>query len=408
MSNSTAAVLQLHSSLKTEKRPRVKKPVPVIYHKWNELLIREKNGRFYAVHPRRFSLREASTGKWTLSHYDSRGEYRRLTINGPDCLTAALERAWPIVNGEVVHESTAAFNPLTQPLDEVFEQWLKTLSIRPHTRRDYSKYILILLRYCEFEGVEFLGQLTRARIEAYVQYLRDEREASQNTQRLYLVPVKAMLAWQRLSYPEHFPVNICQGIRTRAANPKRLQRVPLTLKEGLRFLDWLKRHYPDLRPLAAMQLFAGLRVTEAFRLDLCQVDFEKGTVCVEGEVKNAASVRILPVVDIALNALRGLRVKRLGDLHSSLEGYSAQLKRALDMFGRYDLVPMTLRKTIETSALVEWGGPLDLLNRYCGRVPSDIQARHYTVVTQDQWVDLFRAQIVEPLNRKLQELQQAD
>lgn len=321
-------------------------------------------------------------------------------------LTEALDRSLKIIEGKVDPDQPPLFNPLTQNIADVFLMWDESLAVREHTRESYRNHVVRFLNWCEKEGIELLGQLQRTHLLAYARHLIDELDLSRDSQRLGLFPIKSMLKWARSNWPEHIR-DIAEGVRPKASRSHRLARRPPTLLEAIELLESLHaQNRWEVLPGMALQLLCGLRLQEAFALEWGRVDLESGLIEISGAIKNADSARVIPIPEYALRILqRAPRLgKTLGAHFRRWEEYSKRVKFFLDRAGHNSAVGMTLRKTLETSALAEGWGSLEILNRYCGRASNTVQAKHYLCLTTPQWVEVFRTQIIEPLNRRIQEI----
>lgn len=405
-----ANLIELPRSLTKERKAKHRKnPEPVILHKVQGVTLREKEGRFYASNPR-FTLRLIHPGKWTLSAFDSSGVYRRLTLNEAPELDEAVAKSLRIISGDIDPNRPPELNPAIQNLGDFFALWVNQLTVKPSTRVNYEYSIVRFLKWCEEEQLEVLCHLSRTTLANYLAYLANECEMSRNAVRLFCFPVISALRWAALNWPDHVR-DLTLGFKVKGIRKHTLARPVLNLDDSIRFCETLRARMDKALPGVALQCLAGLRVQEAFRLEWSKVDLERGLVEISGEVKNPASARIIPVADYVLDLLKRFRKVSKGrnvlEGFDAWQGYSKRVTHCLNSdLSAFGTVASTLRKTLESSACAKGWGDLTALNRYCGREASGVQGRFYVCLTPSQWVDVFRAQIVEPLNAQISEILQ--
>lgn len=212
-------------------------------------------------------------------------------------------------------------------LDQVRQQIrLRNYSIR--TERVYAEWIK---RFIRFHAYRHPAEMGAAEIEAYLTHLAVKRDVSASTQNqalaallfLYKQVLKQELPWLdkvvRAKRPQHIPVVLTRDEVQRVL--ARLSGVP-----------WL---------VASLLYGAGLRLTEALRLRVKDVEFSRREILVRDGKGQKDRVTVLPGTVIAVLQEHLLKVK---SLHESdlAEG-----------FGRANLPYALARKY--PNAAAEWG-----------------------------------------------------
>lgn len=212
-------------------------------------------------------------------------------------------------------------------LDQVRQQIrLRNYSIR--TERVYAEWIK---RFIRFHAYRHPAEMGAAEIEAYLTHLAVKRDVSASTQNqalaallfLYKQVLKQELPWLdnvvRAKRPQHMPVVLTRDEVQRVL--ARLSGVP-----------WL---------VASLLYGAGLRLTEALRLRVKDVEFSRREILVRDGKGQKDRVTVLPGTVIAVLQEHLLKVK---SLHESdlAEG-----------FGRANLPYALARKY--PNAAAEWG-----------------------------------------------------
>ncbi len=212
-------------------------------------------------------------------------------------------------------------------LDQVRQQIrLRNYSIR--TERVYAEWIK---RFIRFHAYRHPAEMGAAEIEAYLTHLAVKRDVSASTQNqalaallfLYKQVLKQDLPWLdnvvRAKRPQHMPVVLTRDEVQRVL--ARLSGVP-----------WL---------VASLLYGAGLRLTEALRLRVKDVEFSRREILVRDGKGQKDRVTVLPGTVIAVLQEHLLKVK---SLHESdlAEG-----------FGRANLPYALARKY--PNAAAEWG-----------------------------------------------------
>ena len=213
-------------------------------------------------------------------------------------------------------------------LDQVRQQIrLRNYSIR--TERVYAEWIK---RFIRFHAYRHPAEMGAAEIEAYLSHLAVKRDVSASTQNqalaallfLYKQVLKQELPWLdnvvRAKRPQHMPVVLTRDEVQRVL--ARLSGVP-----------WL---------VASLLYGAGLRLTEALRLRVKDVEFSRREILVRDGKGQKDRVTVLPGTVIAVLQEHLLKVKRLHE-RDLAEG-----------FGRANLPYALARKY--PNAAAEWGG----------------------------------------------------
>lgn len=212
-------------------------------------------------------------------------------------------------------------------LDQVRQQIrLRNYSIR--TERVYAEWIK---RFIRFHAYRHPAEMGAAEIEAYLSHLAVKRDVSASTQNqalaallfLYKQVLKQDLPWLdnvvRAKRPQHMPVVLTRDEVQRVL--ARLSGVP-----------WL---------VASLLYGAGLRLTEALRLRVKDVEFSRREILVRDGKGQKDRVTVLPGTVIAVLQEHLLKVKRLHE-RDLAEG-----------FGRANLPYALARKY--PNAAAEWG-----------------------------------------------------
>ena len=212
-------------------------------------------------------------------------------------------------------------------LDQVRQQIrLRNYSIR--TERVYAEWIK---RFIRFHAYRHPSEMGAAEIEAYLTHLAVKRDVSASTQNqalaallfLYKEVLKQELPWLdnvvRAKRPQHMPVVLTRDEVQRVL--ARLSGVP-----------WL---------VASLLYGAGLRLTEALRLRVKDVEFSRREILVRDGKGQKDRVTVLPGTVIAALQEHLLKVKSLHD-RDLTEG-----------FGRANLPYALARKY--PNAAAEWG-----------------------------------------------------
>jgi integrase len=117
----------------------------------------------------------------------------------------------------------------------------------------------------------------------------------ERTIEIYTYPIRAASKKAAQNWPERF-----RDFATGFESPKAeglTEQFTKSLEWVARFVLWL-RDQPEgwkVLPGVALQVFLALRVEETLRLTWDRVDFGKGTILIDGELKNEFSRRILPM-----------------------------------------------------------------------------------------------------------------
>lgn len=212
-------------------------------------------------------------------------------------------------------------------LDQVRQQIrLRNYSIR--TERVYAEWIK---RFIRFHAYRHPAEMGAAEIEAYLTHLAVKRDVSASTQNqalaallfLYKEVLKQELPWLdnvvRAKRPQHMPVVLTRDEVQRVL--ARLSGVP-----------WL---------VASLLYGAGLRLTEALRLRVKDVEFSRREILVRDGKGQKDRVTVLPGTVIAALQEHLLKVKSLHE-RDLAEG-----------FGRANLPYALARKY--PNAATEWG-----------------------------------------------------
>jgi integrase len=219
--------------------------------------------------------------------------------------------------------------------------------------------------------------------------------------------------WAALNWPEEFR-DFAVGFKTprqdrvvryedRGAKPF------LRIAEVVDFVFWLRGQPSGFNILAgiALQGLCSLRVRETLRLTWDKVDIEKGTVTVDGRVKNIHSVRKIPVPRFVLDTLEETPIKgqRVLELLQDQDSYGRSFRRYLGRWRpQFKIEPKGLRRTL-VSEFFEHGWYGDILQMYRGHKPSvsAIDWNHYISYRPEKIQEMFREQVVSKVDALVEE-----
>jgi integrase len=219
-----------------------------------------------------------------------------------------------------------------------------------------------------------------------------------------LAPIRlAAMYWTRQK--PHLYHDITAGVRMPEGKPKGAI-VTLSPAQVPKFLEHVQNLQPSLYPLAALSIYAGLRVYESAHLRACDVDLKAGTIRVTDTEthtpKNKGSYRTLPVGSHALAVLKSAPqpIAKEAALFLTPSGLPWVKKRLDDAWKRFlralDKHNETLeeakrftipegftmrggRRTFSTLAR-KGGANRVLLQCYLGHAAADVLGQHYDAV----------------------------
>lgn len=271
------------------------------------------------------------------------------------------------------------------------QEFFSTLS--PSTAKAYKEDIADFDRW--FEGTndqnvvpEFVTSVDLREYQAHMIAVRGLRPATINRR---LAAIRAWLSWAKgaghvQSLP-HFP--------RRVSEPKRAPRALRKVGEA-RFLRAVERggNHRD-SALVALMLFAGLRVSEAVRVQSTDIKISerKGRVIVRAG--KGMKRREVPIGASGRAMVRPwLHVPKSGNwLFPGRNGRHLSVRAAQDMVEKYaylsrleDVTPHVLRHTFATR-LIRAGVDIVIVAALLGHTRIDTTARY----TQPEWTDLERA-----------------
>jgi len=186
----------------------------------------------------------------------------------------------------------------------LIEQLRTEIGKRHYSYRTEKQYVGWVVRFIDFHGGQHPGRLTGRDVEVFLGNLATARHVAPATQSQALAAIlflfrhvlKVDLPWI--------------GSVTRARRPKRLP-VVLTRTEVRRLLDQLHGPY---RVIAALLYGSGLRLLEALRLRVKDVDVASRTIVVRDGKGMKDRVTILPE---SLVAPLRIRLTRLREIHDA-------------------------------------------------------------------------------------------
>lgn len=393
-------------SLKTEERK--------VFHLHGYVAVEKVPGVFKVQgNDREFTLQRLRGCRWKASGRSSNDSqkkgYQRLSVQAEDLCDAVLkaeQRLFPDI---------ACLDGANLEIADVLAKWIATRSVSAWTERVYRDGIKRFLDWVQVRGCLRWSELSRGLLQEYLGTLKDYRA---NYKKNLWKPIRGASLWASLEWPNHYR-DIAARIQiqdTALQYPD--DKVSLSLTEAAEFCLSLQDSDEGRRvlPGVALQVLAGLRLTEAFRLEWESVDFDSGIVTVQGQVKGRESVRRIPVADFVLDILSELDPTegRLLAEYSEHGNYAKAVARSLKRWNSsLKLEPKGLRRTLETEAALRgWSGYA--FNRYLGRAPGSIPGtpgavaeRHYIAVGT-KLVDMLRSQVTERINEVLEPFRDLD
>ncbi|MCA9446686.1 MAG: site-specific integrase [Candidatus Omnitrophica bacterium] len=348
---------------------------------------------------RTFRLRELNPGVWRVNQNSSNGERKRKQFQAGD-LEEAIEMAERFLYP--IETQIQSGNLL---IGDCFVEWIETRSCNEETReRDYRSRVKLFLKWADGHGLVYWKDLRLQHLQKYGNGLVAQGKASRTIE-LYCRVVKMASKWAALNWPDHFR-DFAAGFKTPKQNrairyEDRGARPFLRVEEVAEYVSWLCRDGNGilLAPGIALQGLCSLRVREALRLTWDKLDVEKGTVTVDGVVKNLHSVRRIPIPKLVLAVLEEVprRSDRILSPYQDQHSYGRAFRRHLEKWRPgFHIEPKGLRRTL-VSEFFERGWYGDVLQMYRGHKPSvsTIDWDHYLSFQPEKVQDLFREQVAE-------------
>lgn len=370
----------------------MRKPVPIQVGNWIAL---PRKGK-YKLHgwtsenrTAQFTLHETGLNKWRVCGIALTGERHRYRF-----FAANLDEAIAVSERCLGYEKQ---NDTDTSIPDVFSRWIETLTCRPSTKKGYADSIKLFLDYCDSRSLYWWADLRLEHVQAYYQTVRAQ---AYDTARLRMLPIKAASRWAAINWPEF--INFAAGLVM--LKPQRTtfvldEREALTFEEVAKVLMARLEDYRFVQGIA-LQSLAGLRVTEMLRLTWDNIDGD--VITIHGEVKNAASVRRIPISWHTAEILRRSRVdNRVIDAYANHNNYYHAVRGVLKEHG-FDIPPKNLRKTLPTEFKRRgWDGYI--LERYVGHAAKTIMDRHYVAIGQAELEVFFREQVVARIDEIMRE-----
>ena len=336
---------------------------------------------------------------WKVRWTDSSGSRRLKPVVGPD-KQVQLSRRDAVLLAEAIFqrfEQMARGSDVLAPgaitedghLGGIFHDVRQSRTWIEKTAKDYEGFVVGFLKWCDSRRKRNWSQLSTADIKIYEKSLWD-RGLAKRTVELYLWPIKLAAKWAvHRGYTNR---NIMDGYRQmKPAISKTYEDTPnrhLTFGEVLDFMDSIE--VPGLRLAVALQGIAGMRLTEALRLTPDKIDFEQGTITIDGMVKNSHSVRKIPVASVVLDCLRDAPEMVS---YSTGKSLGSAISLAMSRWNESKRIPpKDLRNTLQTEAVLGgWYGYF--LELYVGHSPKSvgqIAGKHYVGLRGDDRIPHFR------------------
>lgn len=282
---------------------------------------------------------------------------------------------------------------------------LRLTNTLPEVRRERAR---LALRFVEWLAVNYpqvqtWDQMRPAVLQDYVLHLESNKLAF-DTVRLAIAPIK--LAWRHMA--DNFPDTVRPLPRIRQKPAPKREIDCLDADDVAALLEWLKKHAPDIWPLAMLQTLAGLRMLETAALRRQDVNLKQGTIRITDtpnhSVKTATSDRLIPICKEVRSCLKSELANqkvfpKTGEIFTNTKGNPwtnnalgwkwNRLRSKLDkksgkpmivfQTGRAalaDFQPHRLRASFATMA-GRLGVADRLLQAYMGHAPVDVLGAHY-------------------------------
>ncbi len=171
-----------------------------------------------------------------------------------------------------------------KPVPRLYDRIIEVLRVRHYSRRTEEAYVHWIRRYIEFQQHRHPRQLSEGDVNRFLTHLAVKEHVAASTQNQALSAI--------LFLYEHVleqPLDRIEGV-VRARRPKRLP-VVLTVDEVSRVMA----HLTGDKWLIAMLLYGGgLRLLEALRLRVKDLDFERGEIAVREGKGDKDRVTMVP------------------------------------------------------------------------------------------------------------------
>jgi len=200
------------------------------------------------------------------------------------------------------------------PAPRLYDRIIEALRVRHYSRRTEEAYVHWIRRYVEFHRHQHPRQLSESDVNCFLTQLAVKEDVAASTQNQALCAI--------LYLYEHVleqPLDRIMGV-VRARRPRRLP-VVLTVDEVSRVLS----HLNGDRWLIAMLLYGGgLRLLEALRLRVKDLDFERGEITVREGKGDKDRVTMIPQAVIRplqehLNRIQATHQQDLADGYGRVE-----------------------------------------------------------------------------------------
>ncbi|MCA9443198.1 MAG: tyrosine-type recombinase/integrase [Candidatus Omnitrophica bacterium] len=343
-----------------------------------------------------FSVSEVRPGKWRASRTISTGERVRRQVSANDA-GEAIQQAEAVLLGRA---PMVVRDPMDLTVADVFAEWYGVLQCNDKTQADYRRAVKKFLRWVETEGVWRWESLRPSHFQRYCNEMV-QAGLRYNSVRLRMFPILSAARWAAKEFPEFR--NLAEPFKMPRFPEQTMYKEPveaLTVADIGDFVLWLREQRLgwNVLPGVVLQGLCGLRVSEVSRLKWSDIDFESGTVTIEGEIKNRASCRRIPLPVLAVDVLR--ESTRIGSLVIAAysgdhrEGNYGKAVRAYLKAWRpgLEVIAGDLRDVIQTTGELEgWQGYV--LDKYVGHAGNSIRRKHYVKPRAEELLRLMREQV---------------
>jgi integrase len=163
---------------------------------------------------------------------------------------------------------------------KIYLEWVK----QEHRKQTFKSYTTVSIGFCKFLKTRYpkvilLKEVTPEIIEAY----KSERmtKVSLTTTHNFIKVVKTMFNWAVKHNPlfiKDDPTKLVANLSKKKIREDQKPVVILTLEELEKFVEYTKKHYPELYPIYMVFMYTGARKTELFTLEWDDIDWERRVI----------------------------------------------------------------------------------------------------------------------------------
>lgn len=356
--------------------------------RYRDLIIKErkcKGGEAYLVRSRdyrtKFALREYKHRAWQVSWQGSNGKQNKRVYDTPK-----LFQAIDLFLDQPQAEKRLEVN------DVVFG-FVEVQDVKQSTKYNYASQGRVFCQWAVENGILYWDQVDYSTIEGFIAHAVKEKRS----RRILVVRstlLKSISSWAARKYG--FPDKLSAFKLGRRQGSTRQAPQPLNFQELVSFLSHLEKNGDtDYIGFVALSGFCALRVTESLRMTRDRIDLEALTVRIDGEVKNQASRRTLPLPTCVVPYLE--KHFQENKRWNSEMAFNTGLRFKMSKWGT-KATGSTLRKIV-TTAFVTRGWDDYIFECYIGHAPPTMSRKHYAIPTEDEKIALMRTQVADRIDQ---------